>query len=192
MSSRGPSFLRATSNLLKGHLLLPNITVDENTSFKNPFSASGQGGWNSIENIILGTPGREASAKSMKPADMGPQSEFLDKKVLLSRDYISTSGSPDISCKIRIHHCRKHRKFCQGFPKETPLGTVGRISCCFESLWRAPNSTAGLFNQPCSTEHLSCLHLLPNPSRLFKGEGGSKGTFCQSAPLFSLPPCRGH
>lgn len=139
--------------------------------------------------MILGTPGCEASAKNMKPGEMAPHSEFLGKKALLPKDSISTSGSPDNSCKIKTLHCKKHEELCQGFP--TPLRTAGQIFCCFESLWRAPTRWLGS-NQLCSAKHLSCLHLLPNPSRLSNGEETSKGVFCQPAPLFSLSPCRGH
>lgn len=47
-----------------------------------------------------------------------------------------------------------HKELCQDFSKKNCLGIAGRISCWFESLWRDPNLTVELFNQPCSTEHI--------------------------------------
>lgn len=75
---------------------------------------------------------------------------------------------------------KNHKELCQDFSKENHLGTAGRISRWFESLWRDPNLAAELFSQPCSSEHiLNPFFCFPNPSRLsffplFEGKRGKQ------------------
>lgn len=156
---KGPQFLHCCWQLSWRSPGFLKITADENTNSKNNLlSASGQDHWNSTEHVMVGTPGHQGTTEGMKPAEVAPQAEFLSMKALLSRDFTFTSGSPDISFKIKSLNCtfvqKTHKELCQDFSKKNCLGTAGRISCWFESLWRHHNLTDELFNQPCSTEHI--------------------------------------